>query len=332
MTKQLTGVSLTEHGFEANVAGIQRCLAIGGKLHPSVAVAKEKELSFRGGTVRWVERADANYTTVITGVTKLRYLLEGKDRGWVDTALANGDMRQAPLNTPLAVKVGDLAPNARLIGQPVAVKELSINGVTLTPMYCGHIVVLTKELARAGGPDLELFLDKIGRISMATGTDKIVFGSMVDSNTPSTTTSDFPSAVAAAIQAVSVSASSKVYILLSPDAAKLGSSLMGPSGVLFPQLNTSGGFIGAHPAVRTAALEGVSVAAVDVDAIVANVGEMETDVSDEADIIFNDDPQPGMQTVISLFQTNSSGVRLLRKFGAVLTRQDAISIATISGT
>ena len=283
---------------------------MGGKLGPASEAAHDKSLGFSSGTIKWAQKAAVDLVTTISGVPKMVFLQDGLDTSALDTMMKAGAVRQAPLHSPLAIKVGNITPQGRLKGQPVAMTSLTINGSVLEARYFGFLVALTKELSRTGGQDLEAFLKRVAQIAMADGTDQQAFGALINSSTPSESAADFPTAVSTAISNLSVTSSSKVFILLSADAAKLGSSLMGPSGVMFPELAVNGGRIGAHVALRTAGLTGTTVAAIDADAVIANVGQLEVDVSDDADLIFNDDPTPGAQNVVSLFQTNSSAVRV----------------------
>ena len=102
--------------------------------------------------------------------------------GAYDRMLA--DMIQVPLRTRLAVSWTAIVAAETGEAEAKAVHDLNILGDTLTPKKVAAIVVLTRELVRAGGAIVEQLIDRELRSAVVAGTDALVLADLVAETTP----------------------------------------------------------------------------------------------------------------------------------------------------
>jgi hypothetical protein len=319
------------NGPAAIVAGILRAMGATGSFGGGADFAKQIRMPEQ--VPDQLNKAAVSPTTPpITTSQGKAFLAASAPFGLFDRVVNDSAGRELPLDTAVAVEVGGLIADARGIGQPIALGKLQLSNGILVRRETAIMIAITKQMLRAIGGQGEATLSLIARAAIAQATDKVVFGLLTSSSTPSATASTLEEAVSAALLGLGgLTSTSRIYLALSPQAALLGSATMGENGLKFPGLTPNGGQIGSMPAVATAGLEGSEVVAIDADGLALNGGELQVDVSGQADFQPSDAPAAGPQQMVSSWQTNTSLLRLIRQFGIEPLRVDAISRVTITG-
>ena len=191
------------------------------------------------------------------------------------------------------------------------------------------ITVITRELAVALGSQGEALFSSELRAAVGRTTDQ-VFLTEILADAPAGTAPDFAGAVANVLGAVVVNAASRVYLVLAPNVAQGAAALVGSNGMMFPLLGPNGGQVGMVPAVVSDALGPDEIAAIDAAGIAANAGDIVIDAAKSASVQMSDAPTSGPQALVSLWTSNSLGLRAVRAFGFSAIREGCAAKCAIT--
>ena len=241
-----------------------------------------------------------------------------------------GDFTRVPLRTliavlttaPVAYSVSELAP------KPIA--SLDFSTAQLDAEKVSAHVVITDELARSGsGAAVSRIGDELRRAAAIAVDAK--FLSILASTAGITTAAS--SGVTAAnvfadltarINALTIGADSRLWLIVSPKLAKTLSLVQGTGGYILQN--------GAIGAIKVAVSDAATTVATLVDAkgIAAELDQITLDSTREASLELDTDPATdGSAGAVSLWQNNSTGLRVEVAFGAVAMR--STSVTTITG-
>jgi hypothetical protein len=153
-------------------------------------------------------------------------------------------------------------------------------------------------------------------------------GTGVTSNPSLGLTADaFAADLAIALEAVSVGANSKLYLILPPNVCKRVALLRGTGGFLYPQMTVSGGTIQGIKVVVSDATENVGYL-VDASQVATENDLIELRSAEHAALQLDDNPTSGSTNLVSLWQNGAVGMRAERQFGVELLRSDAVALIT----
>lgn len=248
-----------------------------------------------------------------------------------DTMLPS--MRRVPLRTRtgvVSVAVTGASPG-ELETKPIS--SLSLVGGTLDAHKATAIIVVSDELVRAAGPDGAALFGRELRTAIATTTDTEFIALVTAGITPT------PSAGAsaanawadlqAALGAVDTDVNSRLFILVEPSTARAW-SMMGTSGLpAFPDVTPSGGKVGGVPVLVSGGLASGTIVVVDANAVAGAADTLLIDSTREVSIQMSstpDSPPTASTTLVSLWQTNSVGMKAERYFGAELLRSNGAAV------
>jgi len=210
------------------------------------------------------------------------------------------------------------------------VSKLTLSASQVTEQKTTAICAVTKELLRVtnGG----LFADELGR-AVAAEIDRAFIAKISTGILPITSNGGTSIAVlqdlATAIAGLSLDASSKVFIAVSPDICKAWAFKTTNTGeLLFPQMTINGGEIGGAIVFPTDGVTG-QIVCFDSRQIAASANTLELDISKDASVQMDfapDSPATGSTPHVSFWQLNVSGVKIVRWWSAERLRSTAISI------
>jgi HK97 family phage major capsid protein len=253
-----------------------------------------------------------------------------------DKIWADGSFRQTPLKTQVAI-LSSSASGSGIISE-LAAKPLSAMSFTtaaFTSVKCSGFIVISTELARHMEPaSMALIGDELRRaVALATDTiflDVLSTGTGVASAASS---GDFGHDLMIALDSIDLGASSRPYVVVSPNAAKKIALQHGPSGLLFPNMRWNGGNIGGVPVLVSDAAQTTTNAYVFDAQQVAGANETITLVpGDHATFQPSDNPTAGPAAVVSLWQNDLVGLKAERVFGCELLRSSAAAVISDMNT
>jgi hypothetical protein len=247
-------------------------------------------------------------------------------------------MRIAPMLQRFGVSTVAIVADEIDDGLGIPVQRLTVAPVTaMRPRKVTAIAVVTRELARASSA--EQLIDAELRAAVAAGTDKSFLSGLISASTPITSGHAIDD-ISALLAAVPLGPQSRPHFILSPSAARALSVQRGSGGEkTWPDVTPLGGSILGFPLHVTDQLAAGVGLFISADAVAANGGSVELDTSDQTTIemanpatqsIASGSPlAPVPSSVISLFQTSSTGVKATRTFGFQVLR--ASGIASLTG-
>jgi hypothetical protein len=266
------------------------------------------------------------------------------DRTGVIGVLNRAGFRNAPPNVRLPLESG--APDAVFIdeGAPVPVRSLVTDNVLLAPRKLALALVVSLELARSREPAAIATIQRLLERAVALGSDAAAFdparlGSLTNTATSIPASGSHNDDVADLLAAISGGVPTKPVIITGLHAARV---LAFSSGALFPDVKLVGtGSIAGVPQLPTAAAAlAPYVIAVDADGVaLADLG-IELDVAEAAGLQMDDaptnatadnssPPAPIATNIVSLWQTNSIGIKAVR-YTNWAARADAIAFLDLS--
>jgi HK97 family phage major capsid protein len=231
--------------------------------------------------------------------------------------------------------------------RPAPVGKIDLEGETFEHSKVGGIVVISNELARSSDPAAEALIQRDLIAAVAQFTDQAFLdpsAAEVPDVSPASITYNavgIPStgAGAAEIEAdlkelVSTLQGADIqflapYFIMKPSTALHLAGLRGTNGErTFPGVNVLGGEIWGIPVIVSASA-GDQITLVDAAEILLAEGGIELDASEEATLQMDTNPATGAANMISLYQSNLSGLMAMRLIRWKLRRPGAA--AYVSG-
>jgi hypothetical protein len=241
-----------------------------------------------------------------------------------------GDFTRVPLRTLISVLT--TAPVAHSVSAlaPKPITSMDFTTATLDAQKVSAHVVITEELARSGsGAAVSRIGDELRRAaSIAVDARFLALlaatPGITSAGSSGVTAANVLSDLTARVNALTIGADSRLWLIVSPKLGKTLSLLQGSGGFLVQN--------GAIGAIKVAVSDAASTVATLIDAkgIAAELDGLTLDSTREASLQLNDSPvTDGSSGAVSLWQNNSTGLRVEVAFGAVAMR--STSVTTITG-
>lgn len=250
-----------------------------------------------------------------------------------------GDMIRVPLDVPgLRISTAGISGTLVAEGAPQPISSITIAVAGLAKRKSSAIVIVSDTLARelSSGASAMLSRELRGAVAAATNVDflsELVSGLTPIVSSGGSTAAQVYADVEALLDAVPTGATSQLYLIVSPTAAKHLSVKTDTAGsAAFPGVTPGGGQVAG---VRTLVSDHLPVSGspaapqimlVDASGVAANTAEITLDDATHAAIQMSSTPSPGAQQMTSLWQTNSTALRASRFYGFQLLRDDAVAV------
>jgi HK97 family phage major capsid protein len=249
-----------------------------------------------------------------------------------DQVLTDGSFLRVPLRT--RVNIVSTAASGALVGegQPKPVSRLSLADQQLLVRKVVSIVAVTNELIRSVEPAAFDLINNELRRAVAVKSDETFLDiltqttGIASASSTGMSAAQFASDLANALDSIAYGSDARLYLVLSPAAAKVIAFLRDANGTLYPGMTVSGGNVaGIKVLVSNAATDAVLF---DASQIAANSDTIVIDASDQASAQLDDSPSSGPARMTSAFQSNLKFMRAMRFFGAEVLRPEAVAIIT----
>lgn len=262
------------------------------------------------------------------------FLASLKNFGVFDSALPFA--KPVPLN--VQVTVVTLGATGSTVGQGQAkiISKLQLANTALTPRKAVAIIVTSDELLKMGGAlASRLFAQELQRAVVAE-TDAQFLSVITAGITPVSSSGSTAIAIgqdfANAFAALDLGNDSKVFVAMNPDDVKHVAVQIASTGErAFPGVGIHGGDYAGATIIPSDAVSG-QIIAFDATQIAMGSITIEIDSSNQAAIQMDstpDSPPTASTNLVSLFQSNQTGLRAHRWFGCERLRTAAVSV--ISG-
>ena len=234
--------------------------------------------------------------------------------------LVNDGMRRMPLRTRIIAVRSGIEADEIGEGQPVPVSSLEMDTQGIPERKAATLIVMAKELTRAGVPGTEAFLASEIRRGVSASTDAIFLKDILADAPDQAATGTGAAGVRAAarwlLSQIATSATSRLFWIGSADTAKALAVMETADGATaFPGMTPAGGeLLGVTYLVSDHADEGELVL-IDADGIGGNVDTVTLSASEHALLSLGDTPPATMGDLTSLFQKNLVALKALRWFG-----------------
>ncbi len=252
------------------------------------------------------------------------------------------DMVSVPLGQKFGVSTQTVVAPEANEAAGIVVQSLSIDGSeALTPRRVSTIIVLTRELLRVS--EAQALVDRELRNGATAGVDSAFLTDLVAATTPTvsagSTTINVLTDVSALLAAVPLRSTSRPAFVFDPAAAVKLSLLQTNAVFAFPNMTPLGGKLLGIDALVSDQLPSGTALLLDASSIAAGATEIQIDASNSADIQLDTAPNvagiggspstPVPAAMTSLFQTNSTALKVSRYFSFRVLRADLI--ASLSG-
>jgi hypothetical protein len=271
--------------------------------------------------------------------------------GAFDRMLADGAFRRVPLATPgIRISTSPLTGYgvAEGVGKPIS--RLSIAGTGLERLKADAIIVVSDALAEAASAGAQALISAELRAGVVAATDGVFLGALADGVSPveGDGGGDPWWDIGALLQALATDASSRLYLVVSPPLGKRMATITGAGGQrVFPAMGPLGGeaapglpvLVTDYLPIGTGSPALPLMMAVDASQIAADSGLVTLEQARHATVEMVDEPtqtgggtgSPSVPTaaqMVSLWQTNSRGLRASRYFGFRKLRSEAVAVMT----
>lgn len=334
---------ISDRSAIADFVSYAKCLMLAnGHLETIMTTDHKKHLTDRAGVIlkaaiaagtttspEWAGRLVSYQTMASAFVESLRSI------SVFDAMLPN--MRRVPLNTILVVVTSSIEGSGPNEGQAKPVSQMNLSAPTLDASKAIALIVVSDELLQ--GTDIaaqELLHAEMSKGVSAATNRKFLAG--VTSGAPGFVSSgSTPAAIYADIaklgKAVSVTGTSKLYLVVDPAAAVSLSFMTTTDGLLaFPDMTPNGGAIGGVPTLVSDDLpqdsSGSTVAMLDADSIAAGDMTITLKGSRHATLQMSTTPGEGPQPQVCMFQTGSHALLAERWYGFERVRSTGAAILT----
>jgi len=248
----------------------------------------------------------------------------------------NGFIR-VPVRTRVGITTVPVTGSVVGEGDAVPMSPLTLQNVQLQPVKASSLIVVTDELLRdvsaAGQAALSRAL--IGAVSDAVDAAflSIIVSTATTSNSSTGATAlNAKTDLRTALLAVNTVGAAKLYWVAAPDVAKRASVLATTDGAdAFPAMSAMGGEMANLPAIVSSGVPAGTLYLVDASGIAADGGPVSVKVSTQGDVLMDTAPTmdattPTPAQMVSLWQTNSTGLLANAWFGAQGLRDDCIAV------
>jgi hypothetical protein len=241
------------------------------------------------------------------------------------------DMHRMPLQTRIVVATNSARGNAisELASKPLT--SMTFSNSVLQPRKVVSFIVLSKEAVRSIAPAATVLIGNELRRGCALETDSLFLSTLSEGTGVASLASTGPSAaqfladLGEALDAVTVGADSRLYLIVPPGFWKI-LALMRDAGGPVMTNSTIGGIIRVVPS--DAAEQTATGYLVDARGVAAENDVVNLLSAEHASVQMDDSPTSGAQTLISLWQNDLVGMRCERWLGCELLRSDSACLIT----
>jgi hypothetical protein len=233
--------------------------------------------------------------------------------------ILTGGMLKVPLRSRIVANTVAVTGNAVGESSPKAITSMSLIGNDLPLTKVAAIVVLSEEVLRLSASGAEAFISRELTKGVVAASDTAFLAAITSGLTPiaaaGTDAAGVASDIAAALETIPTSASSVIYVAVSPLVAKRLSMMTGTDGHLaFPGMSVAGGTIGGIAVVATDSVADDQAVVIDASRIAGNSDVITLDGSTQASLLMDDAPGAGVAAPTNLWQDNLRALRAERWF------------------
>ncbi|WP_106795303.1 phage major capsid protein [Rhizobium sp. H4] len=215
-------------------------------------------------------------------------------------------------------------------GEARPVSRMTLSGDSLLPQQADAIIVLSREVIENSSAASQAFVSRQLRRAVAKALDVGFFDRLITSSTPTFTATDDHAADLKQMLNATNSGEGRLAWIAAPDVANSIALLNDPRGTASPEGVSE--FLGLPHAVSPGLAAGTLVL-LDGDRVLADIESLGVDISRFATLQMDDAPTmdavtPTATATVSLWQTNTVGVKVSALFGAVAGTPDAIAVLT----
>jgi hypothetical protein len=237
-------------------------------------------------------------------------------------------MTRVPPKTRIFAATTAAAASETSEGRQKGVSKLDLGADGLTMRKATGTLVISIEQLGARG--VMGFVGQELRRALARAVDGIFLAAITPAGSPdpTITSTNAIADIKAALNAMSIGATSRLYIIAAPDVAVALAMATGTdTTLLFPQATVTGGEISGIPVMVSDALAAGTFMLIDAAAIVVTDEGVNLAEAREASVALDDEPGDGT-ALISLWQHNLVAIRAERWFGFHVTRDTAVAVVT----
>jgi HK97 family phage major capsid protein len=207
---------------------------------------------------------------------------------------------------------------------------MSLNGDALAAQQADAIIVLSREVVENSSAASQAFVSRQLRRAVAKALDAGALSTLITSATPTFAATDNHAADLKQLLDTVNSGEGRLAWIAAPDVANSISLLNDGRGGASPEGLSE--FLGLPFAVSPGLAAGTLIL-LDGDRILGDVESLGVDTSRFASLQMSDEPTtdvitPTATAVVSLWQTNSVGIKISALFGAVAGTPDALAVMT----
>ncbi|MGE4253633.1 MAG: hypothetical protein AB7E84_00280 [Xanthobacteraceae bacterium] len=273
----------------------------------------------------------SDYTSIASG-----FLESLRGTSVFDTLLSSG-MRRVPLKSRTVIATVALtgATPAELSVKPIS--QMALDAENVAPRKAVAVIAATSEVFRLDQSGGQLFASEL-RNGVAVATDAQMLAALYDSVTPTASSGTTADAVLvdmdALLSALTLGASSRVFVIMSPANAAALVTKTGTAGAAFPllRLDGTGEILGGIRALVSDAVPSGAIIAIDATGIAGNSELPTLQTIGQGDIQLSttpDSPPSAASLWRSLWQHNERAIVVERFFGFSKIR--AGSVSAVSG-
>jgi HK97 family phage major capsid protein len=256
------------------------------------------------------------------------------------TMLQSGALSRVPLKVRFNAATSAAGGSIVGPGQAIPLSQVNFATDTLEPAKAAALIVVTEELLRSAAPGGEAAFGRELRNAVSDVVDQHFFDLIGQAVTAQFATAGPMADIL--LDLVNTTDSSSLYFVMTPGLANVMSTVLGGPGAgrLFPEMTPQGGSIVGVPALVSTQVPAAagsptqnSLWLVDASGIVANADTIEVSMSRQslvemANPAAQDATGPTAATgpLVSLWQSNSVGIKATCWFGASVVRSNAVAV------
>lgn len=242
----------------------------------------------------------------------------------------------APMYQALIHATGDGSAAMIEEGAPIPAIDVDLDGAKLTPRKAASIIVATNEAWRDISAEGQSYINSLLRRAVGRVVDAQMIaglGTVPDFTAPENDERAICAAFRDMAKLLVREAGQRLRWVLSPEAVAILAPL-GPGDRITVNLDGTGNILGAPIAVSSALPAG-DLLLVSTSDIAANMSDVRIDVSRDGSLELTNPPvnnseEPTGTTLVSLFQTNSVGCRVVVDFGLEAMRDTVAARLTLT--
>ncbi|MGO6724410.1 phage major capsid protein [Rhizobium ruizarguesonis] len=244
--------------------------------------------------------------------------------------LDQGILTRAPLHSRVGAVAEGVVGAVSGEGEARPVSRMSLSGDVLAAQQADAIIVLSREVVENSSAASQAFVSRQLRRAVAKALDVGFFSTLITSSTPTFAATDNHAADLKQMLDTVNSGEGRLGWVAAPNVANSIALLNDPRGTSSPEGLSE--FLGLPFAVSPALTAGTLIL-LDGDRVLADIASLGVDTSRFTSLQMSDEPTmdvitPTATAVVSLWQTNSVGIKISALFGAVAGTDDAIAVLT----